>query len=279
MVKTELTTKLKAYLLYLKQSEKSISTCKQYCRDIEHFLIWLGNKQLIKDKVILYKDMLIKEYCPASVNTKLAAVNGFLDFLGAPECRVKQLKIQRQAYCSSEKELTKQEYIRMLRLAKTQGNERLVLLLQTVCSTGIRVSELQYITAEAVRAGEAVVRLKGKTRTILIAGKLRKVLKSYMRRNQFWTGPIFVTKNGKPLDRSNIWRMLKELGRKAGVKETKVFPHNLRHLFARCFYAIDKDIAKLADILGHSSIDTTRIYILSSGREHRERMEKLGLVI
>ena len=192
---------------------------------------------------------------------------------------MKSIKLQRQIYCPEEKELTKAEYMRLVNTAKQKGNERLNLILQTICGTGIRVSELKYITAEAVYQGEAVIRLKGKIRVILISGKLRKALRQYLRKNGISSGPVFITKNGNPLDRSNIWKMMKALCKDAGVARQKVFPHNLRHLFARCFYKVDKDIARLADILGHSSIDTTRIYTMSTDREPRRHMDALGLVI
>ena len=192
--------------------------------------------------------------------------------------KLKFLKIQESVYCSAEKELSKKEYQRLVDTAKKQKNEKLVLLLQTICGTGIRVSEVKYITSEAVCQGEAVIRLKGKTHTILLPKKLQKALKNYIRREKILTGPVFITRTGRPLDRSNIWKMMKALCRDAGVDEKKVFPHNLRHLFARCFYALDKDIAKLADILGHSSINTTRIYIITSGVEHRRQLDALGLV-
>ena len=193
--------------------------------------------------------------------------------------RLKQLRIQKKAYCPTEKELTKAEYLRLVNIAKQKGNEKLSVLIQTICSTGIRVSELRYITAEAVKRGEAVICLKGKTRTILVDGKLRKILRQYMKQENILCGPLFITRSGRSMDRSNIWKAMKALCEYAQVNPEKVFPHNLRHLFARCFYQADKDIAKLADILGHSNINTTRIYIISSGREHRRRMDALGLVI
>lgn len=209
---------------------------------------------------------------------KLSALNSFFEFVGRSDLRLKLLKIQQKAYCSAEKELSKAEYLRLVKTAEQEDNQKLALLLQTICGTGIRVSEVKYITAEAVNRGEASIRLKGKNRTILIPKKLQKRLKDYIRREKIKDGPVFITRTGKPLDRSNIWRMMKALCQEAGVDEKKVFPHNLRHLFARCFYSIDKDIAKLADILGHSSINTTRIYIITSGAEHRRQLDALELV-
>jgi len=267
------------YIDYLAQEEKSKATRQQYQREIMHFLKEAGEVPFTKELVLQYKENLQKRYQSASINTKIAALNGFFSFIGRNDLRMKQLRIQRRAYCSAEKELTKEEYLRLVNTAKQQENEKLSVILQTICGTGIRVSELQFITVEAVREGEALICLKGKTRTILISGKLRKVLKDYMKRKQIFTGPLFVTRTGHPIDRSNIWKGMKALCERARVNPHKVFPHNLRHLFASCFYAIDKDIARLADILGHSNINTTRIYIISSGREHRQHMDALGLVV
>lgn len=266
------------YLEHLKEEERSKATGDQYRREILCFLSALGTKPLTKEFAMGYKRKLEKEYQPASVNVKLSALNSFFTFLGRGDLRLKFLKIQRKAFCSAEKELSKKEYMRLVKEAKHEKKQKLALLLQTICGTGIRVSEVKYITAEAVSRGEASIRLKGKNRTILIPKKLQKNLKEYMRRQKIVAGPVFVTRTGRPLDRSNIWRMMKGLCREAGVNEKKVFPHNLRHLFARCFYSIDKDIAKLADILGHSNINTTRIYIITSGEEHRRQLDILGLV-
>ncbi len=271
--------KLQEYLNYLAQEEKSEATKKQYQRDISCFLNYAKERELSKELIIEYKEKLQGVYQPASVNAKLAALNGYFTFLGQSELRVRQLKIQRRAFCAKEKELTKQEYLRLVQAANRRKDERLSLLLQTICGTGIRVSEVQAITAEAVRGGEALIHNKGKIRVVLLPGKLCKILKRYMSAHKIITGPIFITRQGNPLDRSNIWKMMKGICQEAGVASGKVFPHNLRHLFARCFYAVDKDLAKLADILGHSNINTTRIYILSTGQEHRQHMETLGLVI
>lgn len=275
---TSYETQVENYLHYLKEEERSASTRSQYRRDILCFLSFLGTELLAKETAVAYKQKLEQEYQPVSVNVKLSALNSFFAFIGRGDLRLKLLKIQRKAYCPAEKELSKGEYLRLVKTAEHEKNPKLALLLQTICGTGIRVSELKYITAEAVCRGEASIRLKGKNRTILIPQKLQKSLKAYLRRERITTGPVFITRMGRPLDRSNIWRMMKALCRETGVDEKKVFPHNLRHLFARCFYAIDKDIAKLADILGHSSINTTRIYIITSGTEHRRRLDALGLV-
>lgn len=270
---------LAAYAAYLDQEEKSEMTKKQYQRDVRCFLQFVSGKPITKERVIAYKEKLQRQYRPTSVNAKLAAINGFFSFTGKNELKVKQLKIQRKPYCTQKRELSKEEYVRLIEAAARQQNPKLSLLIQTICGTGIRVSELCFITAEAVRCGEATISMKGKTRTILLADKLCSVLKKYMEQRAIKTGPVFVTRNGNPLDRSNIWKMMKVLCRSANVDMDKVFPHNLRHLFARCFYSANKDIAKLADILGHSHIDTTRIYIISSGQEHRRCMDALGLVI
>lgn len=267
------------YLNHLRNEERSLATINQYRRDILCFFAFLDTKELTKDATLHYKQELEQQYQPVSVNAKLSALNSFFSFIGRSNLRLKLLKIQKSAYCPTEKELSKAEYLRLVKAAEGNKNRKLALLMQTICGTGIRVSEVKYITAEAVSRGEAVIRLKGKTRMILIPKRLQKRLRDYMHREKIAAGPVFVTKTGRPLDRSNIWKMMKALCQDAGVNEKKVFPHNLRHLFARCFYSVDKDIAKLADILGHSSINTTRIYIITSGTEHRHRLDALGLVV
>ena len=270
---------LEKYIDYLQNEERSIATVCQYERDVLRFFSFLNLKELTKDVVLQYKQELMKAYQPVSVNVKLSALNSFFSFIGRDDLKLKLLKIQKSVYCSEERELSKSEYFRLIQAAEKKKNKRLALLLQTICGTGIRVSELKYITAAAVNCGEAVIQLKGKTRTILIPKKLQKKLKNYLRRERIVEGPVFITRTGRPLDRSNIWKMMKNLCRDAGVDAKKVFPHNLRHLFARCFYSIDKDIARLADILGHSSINTTRIYIITSGTEHRRHLNALKLVV
>ncbi|MBC8537936.1 tyrosine-type recombinase/integrase [Christensenellaceae bacterium NSJ-63] len=271
--------KMREYIRFLEYEEKSRATREQYRRDIEKFLSFLGDRRLTKEVVIQYKELLQNRYQPGSVNTKLAAINGFFSFLGNSQLRVKLLKIQKKPFCSNEKRLSRAEYLRLVETAKQKGNEKLALIIQTICGTGIRVSELQFITTEAVASGEAAICLKGKNRTVLIAGRLRKALKTYICREGIVSGPVFTTRSGRPMDRFCIWKMMKSLCENAGVRAEKVFPHNLRHLFARCFYSLDKDIVRLADILGHSSINTTRIYIAAFGYEHRRRIDALGLVI
>lgn len=269
---------LHAFKDYLLQEEKSAATVEKYLRDTGAFRIYAEGKAVSKELTVDYKRVLQeKGYAVRSVNSMLASLNSLLEFLGWIDCKVKNLRCQRQIYCAEEKELTKAEYLRLLEASGNQ--EQLNLVLQTICGTGIRVSELKYFTVEAVRHGEVSVRCKNKTRTILVPGKLKKMLLSYAKRKGIAAGVIFITKNGNPLDRSNIWSRMKNLCKAAGVSPSKVFPHNLRKLFARTFYTVEKDIAKLADILGHGSIDTTRIYIMSTGTEHRRKIERLGLVI
>lgn len=263
---------------HLRREEKSLATQEKYLRDARAFWAFAAGREIAKETVMDWKKALVMQgYAARSVNSMLASVNSLLDFLGLPECKVKNIRTQRQTYCAEEKELTKAEYLRLLFASKR--NEQLNLVLQTICGTGIRVSELQHFTVEAVRRGEVVIACKGKTRNILVPGKLKNMLLHYAKRMKIASGVIFVGKNGKALDRSCIWRQMKALCKAAGVKESKVFPHNLRKLFARTFYGIEKDIAKLADILGHSSINTTRIYLITTGREHRGKLERLGLVI
>ncbi len=265
---------------YLREEEKSQNTMDKYIRDVKAFVEYCDGKEIIKETVIAYKQNLIDgDYAVKSINSMLASINSLFSFLGWYELRVKSLKVQQQIFCPEEKELTRAEYERLCRTAERKHNERLNLILQTICGTGIRVSELQFITAEAVRKGEATVSLKGKTRTIIITKNLQKKLLRYIAEQKISTGSIFVTKSGKPISRTNIWREMKNLCAEANVYPSKVFPHNLRHLFARVFYGIEKDIAKLADILGHSSINTTRIYIISTGVEHRKRMEQMRLIL
>ena len=273
-------TQIAAFAVYLKSEEKSENTIEKYMRDVRAFCAYVGEAEMTKETVIAYKNKLLSEnYAARSVNSVLASINSLLSFLGWADLKVKSIKLQRQIYCPEEKELTKAEYIRLVNTAKQKGNERLNLLIQTICGTGIRVSELQYITVEAVKCNEAVVSLKGKTRSVFIVRELQKKLLRYAAEQRISSGAIFITRSGKPMSRTNIWREMKSLCVEAGVNPQKVFPHNLRHLFARTFYGIEKDIAKLADILGHSSINTTRIYIITTGNEHRQRMENMRLII
>lgn len=278
MNETYITTELLAqYAQQLYEEEKSSATIEKYIRDVRTFSKYAGSQALTKDLTIAYKrDLPTRGYTILSVNSMLASLNSFLVFCGRADCKVKLYRVQKKTYLAANRELSKAEYLRLLHAARK--DQRLWLLLQTLCATGIRVSELQYFTVEAVRAGEISVACKSKTRSILIPRGLQNILLQYVRSARIESGHIFRTRTGKPMNRSNIWSALKRLCAQANVNPDKVFPHNLRKLFARTFYRMEKDIAKLADILGHSSINTTRIYIMSTGTEHRHQMEKLGLL-
>ena len=272
-------TMIPPYETALREAEKSAATMEKYLHHVRQFVAHDAGRRIDKALVLEYKTRLGKLYAPSSANAALAAVNGFLRFWGFESCCVKPFKVQKQVYCSEEKELTREEYVRLVRAAKEKSSERLALLLESICATGIRVSELPYITVEAVARGEAVVHCKGKTRTVFLPAALQKKLRRYMQSQKIQSGPVFITRTGKPMNRSNIWREMKALCERANVAPSKVFPHSLRHLFARTFYSIDHDVAKLADLLGHSNINTTRIYIITTGAEHRRKMETMRLVI
>jgi len=262
---------------HLMIEEKSELTIDKYVRDVRSFLLWLGERELSKALIVSYKAELIDRYAVASVNSMLSSINSWLSFVGRADCRVKILKQQCRAYLDESKELTQAEYHRLLCAA--QSKPRLYLLLQTICSTGIRVSEHRFITVEAAKAGQAEVRLKGKHRVVFLPRKLCKALLKYAKERGIRSGSIFITASGKPLNRCNIWAEMKKLCDTAGVSREKVFPHNLRHLFARLYYGIEHDIVRLADILGHSSINTTRIYTMDSGRTHRRQMKRLQAML
>lgn len=265
---------------HLVLEEKSDHTIEKYLRDVKLFAAFVGQNKIDKETVIGYKKHLIDgNYAVRSINSMLASINSLLGWMGMADCKVKSIKTQRQLFCPEEKELSKAEYIRLVNTARQSGNERLHLILQTICGTGIRISELVFITVEATRCGEATVSSKGKTRSVFIVKMLQKKLLHYAAKQGIVTGSIFVTRSGKPINRTTVWREMKGICALAKVDPQKVFPHNLRHLFARVFYSLEKDIAKLADILGHSSINTTRIYIISTGIEHRHRMESMRLVL
>ena len=274
-----ITSNLSDFLQYLCREERSAGTREKYLRDIHAFAVWLGEKEVTKQNVLDWKAHLQQEnYAPATINSMLAAVNAFFRFMHWDECRVKALRIQRRAFRDTARELTKQEYDLLVRTARGLGNERLALVMETICATGIRVSEVKYITAEAVRCGRVEISLKGKIRTILLPGKLCRKLRKYAEKQKIASGEIFLTRSGASLSRRQIWAEMKRLCRRAGVAPSKVFPHNLRHLFAMVFYRASRDIAKLADVLGHSSIETTRIYLMTTGTEHVRLMEQLHLV-
>lgn len=270
--------KIEEFKKYLVEEEKSGATIEKYMRDICAFDEWLCGRGVDKQTVLEYKAYLVENYKPASVNSILSSVNSFFAYNEWYDCKVKFLKIQKQIFAPKEKELTKAEYERLLTAAKSKRNERLYLLMQTICSTGIRVSELRFVTVSAVTLGVASINCKGKLRQVFLPKALRKVLIKYIREQKITSGSVFVSRTGKPLDRSNIWSDMKKLCEFAGVSKDKVFPHNLRHLFARTYYSIQKDIVRLADILGHSSVNTTRIYTMETGEIHLRQMEKLGLI-
>lgn len=267
------------FLEKLREDEKAEATIEKYIRDVRAFYTFVGGTGKIdKSVMIRYKEYLTDRYAAASVNSMLAAVNVFLREMEWYDCIVKSLKIQKEAFRAKERDLSKEEYYRLLSAAEKKGNMRLSLIMQTICSTGIRISELRFITMEAINMGYAKVCSKGKQRTVLLPEMLCKKLKHYGWKKKIKRGSIFITRNGNPMDRSNIWHEMKELYQEAGVIERKIFPHNLRHLFALTYYKVKKDISHLADLLGHSNINTTRIYTLVSGEEQARQLEFLGLV-
>ena len=265
---------------YLKSEEKSRNTQEKYIRDVCKFMHYLSDHELTKDKVIAYKKYLMEmNYAYTSINSMLASLNSFLKYLGWMDCCVRNLKVQRKIYVPEQKLLRKQDVQKLIHEAEKKKDRRLSLLIQTLCSTGIRISELEHLTRESLCEGEFTVSCKGKVRTVLITKKLQRKLLHYAQQNQIEEGPIFLTNHGKPINRTHVWRQLKNLCSKAQINSDKVFPHNFRHLFARTFYELDKDIAKLADVLGHSSINTTRIYIMTSSTCHRNMLEQMALIL
>lgn len=270
---------LRDFEVYLRDEEKSNATIEKYLRDLRKMFEYIGSQVVNKQLILAYKTALAQKYEISSANSMIAAMNTFFRFINSSNLCVKQFKTQRKPYCEEAKELTKAEYMRLVQTAEKENNERLSLVIQTICGTGIRVSELCNITIEAVKRGEAIVSCKGKTRTVFIVSALRKKLVKYAQKNRIKKGAIFITKSGKALNRSNIWREMKALCNEANVLPEKVFPHNLRHLFARSFYGIEKDIAKLADILGHSNINTTRIYTVTTSAEYKRHIETMRLIL
>ncbi len=270
---------LARYRNYLTEEEKSPATIEKYIRDASAFYEWLDGREADKPLVLKYKESLMGRYAAASVNSVISSLNSLFEYLGRRDCRVRTIKIQRSVFADKRREITRSEYERLLRAARGKGDKRLFYIMQTICASGIRVSELRYITAAAVAAGRADIRCKGKNRTVFLPGQLCKMLSGYIRDKKIKGGCVFITKSGKPVDRSNIWREMQSLCAEAGVDRTKVFPHNLRHLFARTFYSLQKDIIRLADILGHSSVNTTRIYTMESGDTHRRQIEKMNLLL
>ena len=276
---TSTVEQIREFSRYLREEERETATIDKYSRDVKDFFIWLKDREISRERIAEWKQHLRRVgRKPVTINGKLSALNKFLSFLGRNDCRIKYLKIQRRLFRSTEKQLTKQEYIRLLETAHSLGRERLALLMETICATGIRVSEVKYITAEAIRAGRTEIALKGKIRTILLHGKLCRKRKKYAGQRKIVSGEVFLTRNGKGMSRRQIWAEMKSLCEKAGVAPSKVFPHNLRHLFAQTFYRVCRDVAKLADVLGHSSIETTRLYLISTEAEHVRQMERMGLI-
>jgi len=270
--------KLKKFNSFLEEEEKSINTKAGYLRNVTMLKEWLQGRVITKSLMIEYKKLLREKYAPASVNASISAINKFFDFMRWRDISVKTIKMQKRMFTEKDKELTRCEYDRLLITAKGRKNKQLYYLLQTMCSTGIRVSELCYVTVETVEKGEVRINCKGKMRVVILPKNLCKVLKEYINERKISAGPVFVSKNGKPLDRSHIWKMLKSICVEAGVSKNKVYPHNLRHLFARTYYERERDIVRLADILGHSNINTTRIYTIETGETHRKQVEGLGLL-
>ena len=264
----------------LKNGDRSPGTIEKYLHDASDFALWLGQRELTRETAVQWREFLLQQnYSPVTINSMLSAVNSLFKFLGRGDCRIRFLRVQRRAFREQSRELTRAEYQKLLDTAAEQGQERLGLLMETICATGIRVSEVRYITVEAAQRGRAEISLKGKIRTILLPAKLCRKLLKYARKQKTASGEIFLTRSGKPVSRRQIWREMKSLCQKAGVEPSKVFPHNLRHLFASAFYRVSRDIVKLADLLGHSSINTTRIYLMSSGAEHQRQLERLDFVM
>ena len=275
IITNELILSFKKYLI---EEEKSDNTIEKYIRDVTFFTKWLYGREVTKILALEYKKELCEKYAPASVNGTISSLNSFFCFTEWHDIRIKSLKIQKQIFSNKDKELTKAEYERLLTAAKNKKNQKLYYLMQTICSTGIRISELRYITTSAVKSGQAIINCKGKTRVIILPKELCKILKGYIKDNNIKSGSVFVSRNGKPLDRSFVWKLLKSLCKTAKVSKDKVFPHNFRHLFARTYYSMQKDIVRLADILGHSSVNTTRIYTMSTDDVCRRQIQRLGFL-
>ena len=269
---------LKSFQAELIKQERAPATIEKYMHDIRTFYSWLGNREVTPETVHEWKKSLTERFSPGTVNGKLAALNALFTFTGWTDCRARSLKLQRRAFRDDARELTRDEFYRLVNTAERLDKERLALLLEAIGSTGVRVSEVKYFTVEAVRLGRAEIALKGKIRTILLPGKLCRKLLKYARKQKIASGEIFLTRSGKPINRKQIWAEMKALCKQAGVEPGKVFPHNLRHLFAQTFYHQTRDVVKIADVLGHSSLSTTRIYLISTGAEHRKELEKLQLV-
>ena len=271
---------LELFARKLREDERSAGTIENYLRHIRAFAAWIQGRSVTKELAAEWKEHLVSsDYCPGTINTMLVSLNRFFGFLGWNDCQVKTLRIQRRLFREDCKELTREEYQRLIAAAQSTGRERLMLLMETICSTGIRVSEVKYITVEALKLGKAEISLKGKIRTILLPNKLCRKLLKYAKKQRTVSGEVFLTRNGTSLSRKQIWAEMKSVCEKARVAASKVFPHNLRHLFARTFYKVCRDVARLADVLGHSSIETTRIYLISTGVEHATTLNRLRLIL
>ncbi len=276
IITNELIIKFKNYLL---DEEKADATIEKYVRDVTAFTMWIEGRNIDKSAVLEYKTKITDEYAPASVNSMLTSINAFFEYNNWHDCKVKFLKIQKQIFASADKELSKEEYKKLLKAASDKNNQRLLTLMQTLGATGIRISELRFITVEAVKKGKANINCKGKMRVVILSDKLCKILNDYIKSQNIKSGCVFITRTGKPLDRTNIWKDLKKLCESANVPKSKVFPHNFRHLFARTYYSLEKDISRLADILGHSSVDTTRIYTIENGTVHKQQLQRMDLLL
>lgn len=268
--------KFKEQLYY---NEKSTATIQKYIASIEKFTEYLNGQELTKERLLEYREWMEQRYSPQTVNVEISAINAWLKFCKMDSLRLKMLRVQRESFLSEEREITKAEYQKLLSTAKRIGKERLYLIMMTLGGTGIRISELKYITVEAIQCGRAQIRMKGKNRTILLPEKLCKRLKRYVKKRGICSGYIFRTRSGKPVDRSNVWHEMKAISEEAGIRKEKVFPHNFRHLFARLFYSMEKNIAHLADVLGHSRIETTRIYVAASARDYERILNRMELIL
>ena len=269
---------LKGFVAYLKEQEKSQSTISTYKRELFSLQMFLDDNPITKERLLGYKSMITNNYKPSTCNVAISAINAFLNYIGRTDLFIKPIRVQKQIFENKDKMLTKREYNKLIQNAKINGQTQLSLIIQTICATGIRVSELQFITVEAVKNGQAHIRCKGKNRVVFIPKSLCALLKKYVVNSNIASGSVFVTRSGKPIDRSNLWKAMKRLCNISGVKSSKVYPHNLRHLFARTYYSQQKDLSRLADVLGHSNINTTRIYTRETGAVHARQIEALGLV-
>lgn len=267
------------YQEYLYEEEKTTATIKKYICDLKKLLIYAGGREVTKKMMIEYKEALRKKYKLTSINSFLVAANRLFEYLGWYDLRVKTYRIQKEVFVPEKRNLSKEEYKKLVRIALKKGKKRLAMILQTICATGIRVSELSSVTVESILKGVVEIYCKGKQRLVLLPKKLQRKLLRYIQGNGIVSGVVFCTSGGKAVDRSNVWKEMKLLSEDAEVSGEKVYPHNLRHLFAKEFYAVEKDIAKLADVLGHSSMETTRIYIKTTSEEHQRQLDCMNLVV